>query len=120
MTLTNFRQGIDEYFALCGENGDYPDEAGLILHLGLDKDEFDALLTGGSRKSGYRRAILDSRLRRESIITRDIYTEKLKSPTGKLLLSPQLGGSASTDEEAQEPGKVIIEVVFNDNEQKFD
>jgi hypothetical protein len=95
MQITEFKEIIDEYFAECEEKSLFPDEAGLILRLGITKDECEALLsTEKGPKRAFSNALKNARLRRESLISRDIFASG-KNTTGKVFLLKQPANGAA-------------------------
>jgi hypothetical protein len=116
--LSEFKQGIDAYFEDCERDGIFPDEAGMVLRLGIDKKVFDRYLTNGqSRYAGF---ILAARLRRESIITRDIYAARLSPPTGKLLLSRLPDGGEAQERAAAPKPKLTVEILLGGEAEDFE
>ncbi|MDR1821224.1 MAG: hypothetical protein LBQ91_02185 [Oscillospiraceae bacterium] len=104
MKITEFRQAIDEYFTECEEKSLFPDEAGLLLRLGITKDECETLLSSAKRgQRSFANALKNARLRRESLISRDIYASG-KTTTGKvfLLKQPANGAADTRREDGQE------------------
>ena len=99
-TAAEFEQAIESYFKHCEEQGAFPDEAGMILFLGLDREEYDRL-RAGRRGRAYADAISRARLRRESIIVRELYQTE-KSATGKIFVArqPENGGLTDRPREA--------------------
>jgi len=109
--LIEFEEKINAYFLKCKLDETYPDEAGLVLHLGLTKERYDAYKENSDGKyAGFSRCIHNACLRRESIIVRDIYTSG-SAATGKIFLARQPGNGGLTDKLSQEQKKVMIEVV---------
>lgn len=97
LKLSELKTGIDEYFRKCDTDGLFPDEAGMALHLGIDRETIEKWLSDESYKhTGFRRAILDARLRRESVLVRGIYASE-KSTSGKIFLSRQGSAGALGD-----------------------
>ena len=110
---TVFQKKINDYFLNCELDGIYPDEAGLILHLELDKETYENFKN--NRKgtpAGYMRCLEDARLRRESILVRDIYSNE-KSSTGKIFLARQPGNGGLCDKAAQASEKTTVEVLID-------
>jgi len=117
--LIAFEDKINTYFLKCELDGTYPDEAGLILHLGLTKEAYDKYRdNAGGRYSGFSRCLESARLRRESIIVRDIYSSESRSPTGKIFLARQPGNGGLSDK--QEQKKVTIEISLGDAAEQFE
>ncbi len=74
-TIKEFEDRIDRYFSECAQTGAYPDEAGMILYLGLEREEYDRYL-GGAEGKGWAACLKKARLRREGIIVRDLYASE--------------------------------------------
>ena len=122
MKLFEFRQIIDEYFSECERLEIFPDEAGMALRLGLERGQIDTLLASTDRRrAGYRRAILDARLRRESVLVRGIYASE-KSTSGKIFLSRQgsAGGLSDKNASGGGAGDVFVEVKISGIPDCFD
>ena len=108
-----FQKKIEDYFQECERDGIYPDEAGLILHLKLDKETYDRYKNNAKgTPAGYMRYLEDARLRRESIIVRDIYSNE-KSPTGKIFLARQPENGGLCDKAPQTSAKTTVEVLID-------
>ena len=106
MKNDEFASAIDDYFAQCAANGDFPDEAGMIRALGLTRGEFNRLLRSGSGKG---RALQDARLRRESLLTRELYATD-KAATGKIFLARQPSFGALSDKPQVADESMTVEV----------
>jgi hypothetical protein len=118
MTLQEFSARIDGYFEMCAAEGAYPDEAGMLLHVGIDRRTFDAYMRGNAR-AGYKKCLEDARLRRESIITREIYASKTSS-TGKVFLLKQPGNGGLTEKDGGAAPSLTVEVVLGDAAERFE
>ena len=106
MTNDEFERVIDAYFAQCEADGTFPDEAGMICALGLMREQFDRLLAESGRRS---RLLHNARLRRESLLTRELYATD-KAATGKIFLARQpSAGSMSDKPQVAEP-RLSVEV----------
>jgi len=109
--LIAFEDKINTYFLKCELDGTYPDEAGLILHLGLAKEDYAKYRDNADGNyAGFARCLESARLRRESIIVRDIYSSDSKSPSGKIFLARQSGNGGLSDKLPNDAKKVTIEV----------
>ncbi len=89
---------MNAYFDSCAQEGTFPDEAGLILRLGISKDMYDRYARAELRR--YRPFALcleRARLRRESILVRDIYAAEKRTPTAKMFLAKQGGNGGLCD-----------------------
>ena len=110
-SIKDFESKISAYFSDCEETGAYPDEAGMILYLGLEREDYDRYITGGDGK-GYAAALKKARLRRESIIVRDLYASE-KATTGKIFLARQINNGGLTDKPREETQTMTIDVKIN-------
>ena len=111
--LSEFKERIEEYFESCDEQKSYPDEAGLILHLEIDRQTYDKYRDDeDGRYAGYSCAIEEARLRRESILVRGIYSTDTKSATGKIFLARQPNNGGLTDKIGGEQKKLTVEVLL--------
>jgi hypothetical protein len=107
-TIKEFEDRIDRYFAECGAAGAYPDEAGMILYLGLEREAYDRYL-GGEEGKGWAGCLKKARLRRESIIVRDLYASE-KATTGKIFLARQVNNGGLSDKPREESQTMTIDV----------
>ena len=108
--MQRFKNGIDGYFRQCESEERFPDEAGLILHLRLSVADYDRRKGNTDGKSReYARLLEEARLKRESIIARELYSSGAKGTTGKIFLAKQAKNSGMSETAAEE-GKLIIEV----------
>jgi hypothetical protein len=120
MGILEFRRKIDEYFDACAEDGIFPDEAGLLLLLNLGYDDLDRILYGGElRTRSARRALLDARLRRESLLTRELFATD-KAATGKIFLARQVASGALSDKPRDTADAATIQVTLLGEELAFD
>lgn len=112
-SVKEFENRISGYFEDCRSAGAYPDEAGLILHLGLERETYERFMNGVEGK-GYASCLRKAKLRRESIIVRDIYGTD-KASTGKIFLARQESNGGLSDKPREEAGgrKATIEVRIN-------
>ena len=110
-TVGELENKISAYFSDCSMTGAYPDEAGMILHLGLEREEYDRFLSGDNGKS-YAACLKKARLRRESIIVRDLYASE-KATTGKIFLARQANNGGLTDKPTQAQQTMMIDVKLN-------
>ena len=112
--LIEFENRIEAYFAHCEAQRSYPDEAGLILHLGIDREEYDRYRDNeGGKYAMYARAVEAARLKRESILVRGIYSTDTKSTTGKIFLARQPNNGGLTDKTGGEQKKLTVEVLLD-------
>ena len=107
-TIKEFEDRIDQYFSECGEAGAYPDEAGMILYLGLEREDYDRYL-GGAEGGGWAVCLKKARLRRESILVRDLYASE-KATTGKIFLARQVNNGGLSDKPKEESQTMTIDV----------
>jgi triphosphoribosyl-dephospho-CoA synthetase len=107
-TVEEFDKEIESYFKTCQEEGIFPDEAGLILFLGLEQEEYRRLREG-KRGKGYAAAISRARLRRESIIVRELYNTE-KAATGKIFVARQPENGGLTDKHKEAAAPVTVKV----------
>ena len=113
------KESVEEYFRICEEAGVFPDEAGMILHLGLSRRQYKEHMEGrGPRGGKYRQALEWALLRRESILVRDLFSES-KSATGRMFLArqPENGG---LDEKTPPQTDPRAEVLFSGGDGSFD
>ncbi len=110
-TVMEFENAIADYFSACGQAGTYPDEAGMILALGLEREAYDRYLSGEEGK-GFAASLKKARLRRESIIVRDLYASE-KATTGKIFLARQANNGGLSDKPGQEAQTMTIDVKIN-------
>ena len=122
MTLSELKSGIDKYFNECEAESVFPDEAGMALYLGLERGTLEKWLDDDRPyRSGYKRAIRDARLRRESVLVRGIYASD-RSTSGKIFLSRQGSAGALSDKLSAEErsGYISVEVKINGIDDCFD
>lgn len=92
MNVEEFKKRIEEYFAECEKKEIFPDEAGLLLHLKISREKFEQY----KRSNGaYHKALAAAALRRESLLTREIYSTT-KSAAGKIFLARSLMAQSGT------------------------
>ncbi|MDR0863065.1 MAG: hypothetical protein LBN30_09890 [Oscillospiraceae bacterium] len=113
MTAKDLKRRIDEYFALCAEEETFPDEAGMLLFVGIDRATCESYARGEGGELR-RRCIAEAELRRESITTRDLYAAK-SGTSGKLYLLRQ-----ATPESRKPPPKLTVEVNLGDGADSFE
>lgn len=112
MTLSEFKRKIDAYFDECAAADAFPDEAGLLLALGLTREEHERILAGNAKSNGRLRALQDARLRRESLLTRELFATE-KTATAKIFLArqPFAGAMSEKPREATETTTVEVRLV---------
>ena len=111
--LIVFEEKIDAYFLKCELEEIYPDEAGLILHLGISREIYEKYRDNADGKhTGFSRVLESARLKRESIIVRGIYSAA-SSPSGKIFLARQPANGGLSDKLPPESKKLTVEVILN-------
>lgn len=106
---------MDAYFNLCSAQQVFPDEAGLILYLGISEERYGKYIRAELRRyRPYQLCLERARLRRESILVRDIYAAEKRAPVGKLFLVKQEENGGLSDKylkgAVKGGGKNILEV----------
>ncbi len=117
-TIKAFEQEIAAYFSMCETNGVFPDEAGLILYLGIDRDAY-ARCYNGEWGKGYAACLKKAELKRESIAVRDIYGSD-KSSTGKIFVARQPENGGKSDKPKETAPKVALDVRIGGKGGQFD
>ena len=113
LKLSELEEMVDRYFDECAAKGIYPDEAGLIVALGISRETYDAYLAGADGKyAGHAQCLEAARLRRESIIVREIFSAE-RSATGKMFLAKQTNNGGLNDKPREQEQKLTIEVVMD-------
>ena len=113
--LIEFEESVNSYFDRCEATGEYPDEAGLIVALGISRKTYDMYLANADGKyEGYARCLDAARLRRESKIVREIFSTE-KSATGKMFLARQPENGGLSDKPREQEQKVTFAVVMDGN-----
>lgn len=110
-TVKDFEGRVSAYFDECRAGNIYPDEAGLILFLGLEREAYECYMSGAAGK-GYAACLRKARLKRESIIVRDIYGTE-KASTGKIFLARQESNGGLSEKPREENKKMTIDVRIN-------
>jgi hypothetical protein len=89
---------VKEYFSICETQDVFPDEAGLILHLGISEEMYEKYQTADLKRFiPFRLCIENARLKRESILVRRIFASEKRTPTGALFLVGQEENGGLTD-----------------------
>jgi hypothetical protein len=102
---------IDEYFDKCKEDNVYPDEAGMIIYLGICRDTLENYLSNENGKyPGFSTPIKNARLRRESMTVRDIYKSDSKEATGKIFIAKQPSNGGLIDRPVNDNSGLTIKV----------
>jgi hypothetical protein len=119
-TVRAFDMKIDEYFTVCEANKTFPDEAGLILHLGLTRETYERYLNGAdSKHRGFTACLKKAKLRRESIIIREIH-DSVKMPTGKIFLARQTFGGEVPEKIRADAKSTTVELRIKDDSGYFE
>jgi hypothetical protein len=119
-TVRAFDMKIDEYFAVCNANKTFPDEAGLLLHLGMTRETYERYLRGEDRKHrGFTASLKKAKLRRESIIIREIHDSD-KTPTGKIFLARQTFGEGAAEKGRADVKAAAVELRIKDDSGYFE
>ena len=109
MILSEFKRRIDEYFDECADANAFPDEAGLLLALDLTREQHERLLAGNAKSNGKLRALQDARLRRESLLTRELFATE-KAATAKIFLARQPFAGAMSEKPREQTETTSFEV----------
>jgi hypothetical protein len=121
-SFKEMQRRVNEYFAVCQEQDVFPDEAGLILHLGISEEMYEAYRTRDRRRYiPFRRCLEDAQLRRESILVRAIYSSDKKSAAGKIFLArlEENGGLSEQELTAKPESKQALEVKFSPGARQY-
>lgn len=107
-----FNQAVDEYFERCEKENVFPDYAGMLLHLKIDKDQAKSFVAEGAPDADeFRRAFNIAALRRESWLARHMVVDN-KAANGCMNALKQLENGGYTDgrsAKASEAIKVKVE-----------
>ncbi len=98
---------VNAYFAQCAAENVFPDEAGLILALGISEEMYNAYLTKDKRRYiPFRLCLENARLRRESILVRRLFEAGKRASPGLIFLArlPENGGLSEADIQAATHG----------------
>ncbi|MDR0917314.1 MAG: hypothetical protein LBN02_09055 [Oscillospiraceae bacterium] len=107
--IKQFTATIDAYFAQCDDENVYPDEAGLVLTLGMSPREYRALLADtDDATQPHRDALETAKMRRDSILERRQFAE------GK---GAMFSTRAPTRDDAPPPK---VEVVFRGEDEFYE
>lgn len=102
-SVRDMENKVQAYFAFCGEQNIFPDEAGLILFLGISEEMYEKYKSRSlKRYAPFALCLERARLRRESILVRDIYASAARAPTGKMFLAKQAENGGLTDRPKKE------------------
>ena len=76
----DFRKAVDAYFDKCAETDEFPDYAGMLLSLQIDKDTAAAMCAEGAPDAAeFRRIFNMAKLRRESWLARHMVADNKKA-----------------------------------------
>ena len=102
-----FRQAVDEYFDLCKETDEFPDYAGMLLHLQIDKEAAAAMCAEGAPDAAeFQRIFNISSMRRESWLARHMVTDN-KRATGCMNALKQMENGGYQDKNIQKSDSVL-------------
>jgi hypothetical protein len=89
-----FRKKVDEYFVQCEEDGVFPDEKGMFIHLNIFEEDLDALIDPENEYANeYLRILKLARYRRESWLSRNMVRDnKMANGCMNALKQEQNGG----------------------------
>jgi hypothetical protein len=121
-SFKEMQRRVNEYFTLCEEQNLFPDEAGLILHLGISEEMYEAYRTRDRRRFiPFRLCLENAQLRRESILVRGIFSSDKKSAAGKIFLArqPENGGLSEQELTAKPDNKQALEVKFSPGARQY-
>lgn len=83
---------------MCEKQQVFPDEAGLILYLDISEERYGKYMRAELRRyKPYQLCLERAKLRRESILVREIFAAEKKTPSGKLFLVKQEENGGLTD-----------------------
>ena len=75
-----FRTEVDRYFDICKETDEFPDYAGMLLHLQIDKETAAAMCADGAPDAAeFQRIFNIASMRRESWLARHMVADNKKA-----------------------------------------
>lgn len=102
-----FRQAVDEYFDKCAETDEFPDYAGMLLHLQIDKETAAAMCAEGAPDAAeFQRIFNRSSLQRESWLARHMVADNKKA-TGCMNALKQMENGGYQDKNIQKSDSVL-------------
>ena len=111
-TAKELEAAIEEYFEEMEEQGIFPDEAGMRLHLVISQRTLDAYANGDSEEAKAYRDVLDAaRDRRESWLARRMVSEP-KAANGCMNALKQAKNGGYVDKPIQNDGERKLTIVF--------
>ena len=119
MTARRFTQLVNKYFDECEATGAFPDEAGMILALHMTRETFERIINGDDCTQELHLAALESRLRRESIITRTLFATE-KAATAKIFLARQPASGALSERPQEHAEQRTVEVLLRGETTAFE
>lgn len=76
----DFSRRVDAYFDKCAETDEFPDYAGMLIELKIDKETAAAMCEEGNRDyEEFRRIFSNAKLRRESWLARHMVADNKKA-----------------------------------------
>jgi hypothetical protein len=120
-TAAEFGNAIDEYFSLCKqENDTFPDEAGMIEHLGISPDTIERYKKAGSKTApedaeetdkSYAQHLARAKLRRESWLARNMVSDNKRAQgCFNALKQEKNGGYVDRPQDTTQSGEMTIKV----------
>lgn len=102
-----FRQAVDEYFDKCAETDEFPDYAGMLLHLQIDKEMAAAMCAEGAPDAAeFQRIFNIAAMRRESWLARHMVADNKKA-TGCMNALKQMENGGYQDKNIQKSDSVL-------------
>jgi hypothetical protein len=102
-----FRQAVDEYFDKCKGTDEFPDYAGMLLYLQIDKDTAAAMCADGAPDAAeFQRIYNFAAMRRESWLARHMVADNKKA-TGCMNALKQMENGGYQDKNIQKSDSVL-------------
>lgn len=102
-----FNTAIDDYFELCTEEDVFPDYAGMLLYLKIDKETAKSFCNEGAPDAEeFRRAFNIAAMRRESWLARHMVRDN-KAANGCMNALKQLENGGYTDGRGKDSTKTV-------------
>ncbi len=103
----DFSRRVDAYFDKCAETDEFPDYAGMLIELKIDKETAAAMCEEGNRDyEEFRRIFSNAKLRRESWLARHMVTDN-KRATGCMNALKQMENGGYQDKNIQKSDSVL-------------
>ena len=99
------QQAVEKYFDECAATDEFPDYAGMLLFLRIDKDDAKAMQEAEDGKE-YRRIFKTAELRRESWLARHMVADNKKA-TGCMNALKQLENGGYQDKNIQQGDRTL-------------